>query len=540
MLSRTDMKLTYLDDLCLGKIISLLDCASFQAVILTCRRLYEVGNRPGSWSPFVVKRRLYYLCCNGVFSLEKNTTDLPQNFQELMKDAKLLTENLELLKYDTFKTVWSNFGPVAGRLYLTLRSVKNINSSLETRACCSLKCRQIEFGFSNEKTLITRLASFFDGSLSFESQTKLLVSYDSRSVIYNSGYNSDRYNVLDKELESEEFVKTSGVNETLQTESSDLQCLEPVMKLVEEEFGQTQPQMSPQFLIYFLKCMPYVNGLPLSGERPRFKDDNKNLQDELEARLILAESRFRLTSKFVKKWKENLQELDNGRELVWCLSVVTNKFGREAIEAVDMKVESLLNAREEMKHFKSWSCPGQNMINNLLNRIDFETVENGWTCVGNADKNFFAKVDVHLNNGKKLVITTSWRTAVTGIFHLTLYNDQEITFHQPDENIEIKLAVGVENGEVLQIEKLEPIRKLIHDCIYHGEEQTEAAPHVSNAFIAWFFVSVLKDTRKTFGQCLMWLRSEVKDNYERKDDIVKSVTRSRRSLGENKGNCVIL
>ena len=276
-----------LPDDCLHKIVSFIeDPSSFNSITLTCQRFLQVTKNSRSvLHSNLLRAKAEYLikCC--IVEMRR-TTDFLHHRRESGDDGRradyeydgghllahlrlcaTLTTQKSILTYDKVVDVWQRNGPVAAKLFTSVRKFEEFHSGNQNSGLLTTfrEGRSITLHLPRcKRSLVIKTWRFgdysHDGDEEIVPRSRIQVSCGDLSVKYEGFSHSSRQEYLSWKLEE---VKRA------------VEPLKAVVELLQKELGETVPPITDYFFFWLCCFFPDKANLT-EGNRLRFKDDTRN------------------------------------------------------------------------------------------------------------------------------------------------------------------------------------------------------------------------------------------------------------------------
>ena len=530
---------------CLEQIMRYMDHDSFHSVLLTCKKLSSFSYSPSACCSSLLYRRGIYHLLRCFFSVTKTAAADSCESQLLTKVTDILAKALDwsnfLSSVSLSKIIetWETEGPVFGKLHslVSFYDIKEENG--EPGPLCTMNHKFMTFDLPSGKQLEVQLSMFDDFSAIHGSQEALQAVTGPVCIVYDHDDRDEGKSMLNRRS-----LYWRNSDKVIDSRSDDLNCLNPIGRLIEKEFDEIAPSgIKGELLREFVVTFPNVE-LVSCYEDITFKNEEFNKLDKLSLKQQYLNKRKLVFSRF---WKDvemssiyQDSPLTQGEQFIptpECTSKgnigtlapekqdetnraklspegteeleETNEHGRQygadKLLSEFANLAYILMAREDcarlatlhaaVSHFQTIknklnssnlqrkNAVATNLFQNLLFRVNFDSILSYWGPGDIANKWVYVKVDFKLCGPHVLsFIATSHIDLPFGEDN-PFYYDQTVEFDIPTLNTHVDYSF--EDTEDLSY--LGPVTAEIQKCV----DKDCPGIKVTDAFVVMFFILVL-------------------------------------------------
>ena len=255
-----------LPDECLENIVSFVDDPfTFGSIALTCKRFLRLteNDRRVMHTNLLKSKAEYYIklwTAHRRKRVDDRFCDDIDDLHELLLECATLTSSKNVVTYDKVMAVWERNGPVAAKLFTWVRDLKcTVYNSI------SCETRNVTLHLPKcKKSVIIRADLNRESIYPLGDDPSLRIKCGDLSV--KSSSHSDASGPLDN------FIHWTKEEVERATEP-----MKPVMKLLQEELGETIPPLTPYFFLWLCFFFPDKSDL-LDDNRLCFKDASRNMK----------------------------------------------------------------------------------------------------------------------------------------------------------------------------------------------------------------------------------------------------------------------
>ena len=546
------VNLLSLDQLCLERIVTYLDCASFHSMLLTCKKLssFLAALPIRSWNNGLLYRRGIYLLLHIVFPHchdKQLMTNIIDTLTKALDGSHLLTSVAPSRIIET----WNTFGPVLGKLH-SLVILHRIKEEPWPEQTYRYFHRYVTLELPSGKHLDLQQSFFRNFVDPRDNRTALRAVIDSTSASYY--YQSDNSCFRDSDNWYWHFGEPG--------DSEDCTCLNPIGSLLQEEVGEVVPSgIDGESIKALLLCIPLLQfpGLQRPGDDgsntleelilKRFRNEqlNKMVEVELKAQYLKKQQTIARDIRKILRvnsgdgdcaFQEEKSSCQTAERTLGGFSTISfqkqddadsessggrfQEFGgttgsegsdsrsKEICEFIDLV--SVLALRGDCIRLKCMNSAfgyfqamkdklsltkDHELFQSLLCRVNFDTIEGPWNEYGEQDFSVdFKLCGPHILSFNIIYYESRWGSQ-SSVF---------LRFHIPTLNINVQHTIKrSETNELLQgLSCLSPITAEIQKCIDRDCQKGQIiVPYpewpryfivpgprnkVTNAFVATFFV----------------------------------------------------
>ena len=510
------LSLSVLDDVVLIHIISFLNGPSLLSIMLTCKRLCELGSDSRNWGRAALfSRTVFYLRKALLFSVDPLQR---MALTDLMNEAKKLRNSLNVFNANNVKLIWLSYGPVAAKLFCNFK-----DCSLTERRTISPNAIPDHLTLWEKRWSV--VIDLFDGkSMCFSMERTF---YRNRLTGEESTVTENICVLIDRHLVAR---YSSGSELALNEQTKDPRCLQPVADILNNNMGAITPRLNWQFVKLFVQTV-----IPLF-----FVDDvNLSLDQNNTDSRILSVWKMEIDEENELPEKEQLAKIvANVHELFWDSFVSKMEkcllYGQKELSSVirsgqlsmDCDYSHTLALIQQSQSCKrEWRSSIEELINmfiKLLTSLPDEKM-NFLQIIVNLtmaiDQYADHKADCLFPYGEKFIFRSVGHKLLTRIcaellplawyFHmeersvklllpdgrfLTVVGkvkDNQLCFICPDHrNIAFSLVYAKKETERHISKKLKPVATIVQGCINYDFDGIRV-PQISSWFVLSFFIRIL-------------------------------------------------
>ena len=351
---------------CLENIVSFVDDPfTFGSIALTCKRFLRLteNDRRVMHTNLLKSKAEYYVKLWTVANRRRHDRFGFQLYDigGFLRECATLTASKNAVTYDKVMAVWERNGPVAAKLFTWVRDLKcTVYNSI------SCETRNVTLHLPKcKKSVIIRADLNRESIYPLGDDPSLRIKCGDLSV--KSSSHSDASGPLDN------FIHWTKEEVERATEP-----MKPVMKLLQEELGETIPPLTPYFFLWLCFFFPDKSDL-LDDNRLCFKDASRNMKPtRTSVNMVLVdynrELRFEDSlQKIFGQWK-SLMLQDKTIILLseQLLQEIPKKF-EETIHLLSLRSEAKVLERLE-EHYRRFHCIADYCpsLQDLDNRVIFD------------------------------------------------------------------------------------------------------------------------------------------------------------------------
>ena len=513
-----EAEILQLDNFCLSNILSRLDWESLNSVRRSCHRLHSVSMDPMSWNRSVLIKRTVLLLQNAWFGgwFESSKTNFKKypncKLSEFMKEGRVLNQNFIVLNAEKLGQVWQRCGPVSGKIFSYLRKCVIERTHEQPNSDWYMQKATLTFRLpkANEndlKIIITQLFTKADleavydmedenmvaleGNLEYNEAIKLKAYFGSSCIIYKSTDYNEPVTRFSRDYEDVPI-------------SDDTECLDLVVKVLQDNLKATNKPLTVEYLILLLKqfaCLDYCK-FPQAEQLKEiyFTEAQENYQPNMVA---IQEWHQELESQLIHGFQEAstrlLQNSPNckGREVEikqLIDSLIRISKINVGFDLIDMAYH--LSAKVGFDMLLS----NEKVVRELLNIVDFTSVSGTWGLQAMQDQQCSCHISLNLCNDKILKVSSTW-----GTVKLTSINKNFVSFHfhcSPDIDISWETEWNGKSFPPHEVNLLCSVTEILQQTLQFHWQSTDQDVNkpLTNKEVALFFLSVLKGATKVTMQ----------------------------------------
>ena len=513
----SNFSLLDLDNLILIKIIGYLDCFCLRSVLLSCQRLYYLACDRSTWSVLALRKRILHLLllCHAHDSADKYQIRVGVN--QLLRDSILLLDTSRALRKSEVDRIWAALGPVAGKLFSCLSKVYTKQRVVyeDDRPDRVVFCHYSVYGLRSGRNLqlsFQRLTDINCQPTGFESVGQIVVSCGtSLKIFYKKRKQSADFEEDLQNLFGSSFFAAKKIV------CHDVKCLMPLIEILQDEFGSTEPPISLEFLkgyleylssnqnCFFQKCYfqaPVLNEpVNYKSLQSTFSTRKRALTNHCAESMRQAFFRLGTVGASFEEWKD----------LVDCLIQLAIKFGRYHLRKLEIAINILDRAHSWYLHMSL----GTILVNQILKKIDFESIKWDFGDLKLMQGKLLGKSNVSITFS--FDFNTSKDTSVNIAVLPSDSNTQQIVFAVPDNERITIIPMNIPGvASYIDARQLQPVTELLRGSLLVDSECSEDLGSLTNRSVAYFFLSILEDVplSKVFVHCLPFLMDENVDTSE--------------------------
>ena len=472
-----------LPDDCLHRIVSCIDDpSSFYSIALSCQRFLQItkntrsvlhANLLRAKAEYFIKRYICEIVDDGYQKYNK--------LEVLLRHSELLTAGKGMLTYDRVIDVWQRNGPVAAKLLTWLRNQVSRADECSTFTEHETVTDKTLYLPSCGKSMV--IESSYFGDYSNNNEPKLSIHVTCGDLDVKSEYFASK-SPEDYMYWAEEEVEDA------------VEDMEPVIKLLQRELGETVPPITDHFFIWLCYLFPDQSSL-LEENRLSFKDPARNtkptpfsVQPAIDEFNKHQQIRLANLQKLVSEWECNEQQKSKYSKMVAeTIQLLAQRSETRVLECLQGDATRFYHIATDNEFSK---LPKQH-LSDLFLRTSLEASAYNPGCNYVQGNVFFKCL-----GGKVMKVCGTLHGNCAGF---TDWECLTLEFTLPDGNVLDLYA----QCNPLGFWELDSITELLKDVMCQSIQGEDRIPKISNLFTAVYFLHALEFEDAVDIWIIQWL-----------------------------------